>query len=61
MTLISAFQLLSGPALYYILKCYVPCSLYEINYCLNKLQDSDICTHFKRLVMHAPKTRSRAL
>ena len=44
MTLISAFQLLSGPVLYYILKCYVPYSLFEINYCLNKLKDSDMYT-----------------
>ena len=42
MTLISAFQLLSGPVLYCVLKCYVTCSLYEINYCLNKHQDSDM-------------------
>ena len=54
MTLILMFQLMSGPVLYCILTCFVPCSLYEINYCLNKLKDQ-ICTNYKRLVMHTPK------
>ena len=42
MTLISVFQILSGPVLYCILNCFVPISLYEINYCLNKLKDSNM-------------------
>ena len=38
MTLIKAFQLLSGPVLYCILNCFVPCSLYDIKYYLKKNQ-----------------------